>query len=160
MYLPNEVDNIIRNSDKGFRMYEHAFQYGLPSKRFKTAVEFQKYLDENQQLGKVRNELAIEVGAPYYLVDIHQPGLWRIQVNPKLQDLQFFKILAPYECFQEIDMYLGMMGEKDLMPITTGGDAILIKQKGFDEMSFRTRSPRKKKENRRNNRLRKRNSSI
>jgi hypothetical protein len=81
-------------------------------------------------------------------------------INPKLSSLSFQKLVDAPTAFQEIQMFLSNdMVQKDLAPRSVGGDRVLIKAKGFDEMSFRQSAPGQKKTNRKANRARKRGLS-
>jgi len=110
---------------------------------------------------KVDSSVFIEVDAPYFYVRIPRYGPYQITKNPKLSDYSFFKYMDSFTCYQEIRMYLGnILTKTDMMPITTGGDKVIAQQKGFDEMSFRTMPPGKKKEHRKVNRARKKNVQV
>ncbi len=52
----------------------------------------------------------------------------------------------------------GVLADLDRMPITTGGDEVVARSKGFDEFSFRNTAPGQKKLNRAENKKRKRNN--
>ena len=60
-----------------------------------------------------------------------------IEVNTKLDEFNFAKIIEPYVLFQEIEMYLGNV----LCNVENGdvqiSDKDMIKQKGFNDASFR-----------------------
>ncbi len=65
-------------------------------------------------------------------------------INPKLKDLQFYKVFDAFTAFQEISMFLGGVlgvGEKEIIEIE---DKYKIGQHGFDKWSFR-KEPTKKK---------------
>lgn len=80
-----------------------------------------------------------------------------IATNPRLADLGFQRVMDPFTCFQEIEMFLGnQLAQTDLAPHRVGSDDVIARQKGFDEQSFRTAAPGHKKENRARNRARKR----
>ena len=105
---------------------------------------------------KVSDSLFIEMDVPYFCVRIASNATVQIIKNPNLGNYSFYKYMDPFTCYQEIRMYLGnILTTFDDMPITTGGDKVIAQQKGFDEMSFRTLAPGKKKENRKINRARK-----
>lgn len=59
-----------------------------------------------------------------------------LTINPKLSDYEFYRILDPYTCYQEISMYLGGLAkpEKEIPYID---DKIMAQAKGFDKYSFR-----------------------
>lgn len=79
-----------------------------------------------------------------------------VVVNPKLEDYRFHKLVNPAEAFQEVSMFLSnQLVKSDDGPKTVGSDEVIAKQKGFDEMSFRTVAPGAKKINRKLNKQRK-----
>lgn len=67
-----------------------------------------------------------------------------LTLNPKLNTIQFMKVKDPHTAFQDIFMYLsGVLGnkEKDTVKIS---DKDMLKQKGFDQYSFKTGKGEKK----------------
>ncbi|MDR3692638.1 MAG: hypothetical protein P4L46_24875 [Fimbriimonas sp.] len=77
--------------------------------------------------------------------------------NPRLTSFGFEKILDPFAAYQAIATFLSNdLVEGDPAPETVGGDEVIARSKGFDDMSFRTMAPGNKKLNRKENRLRKR----
>ena len=68
-------------------------------------------------------------------------------INPKLKDLQFYKVFDAFTAFQELQMFIsGVLGtgEKELIEIE---DKYKIGQHGFDKWSFR-KEPTKRKNKR------------
>ena len=89
--------------------------------------------------------------------ELEKRGFTGVTVNPKLADYSFYRFFDAHSCFQKIQTYFSnFLTKLDESVTTTGDDKILAKQKGFDEMSFRTMAPGKKKLNRKENRLKKR----
>jgi len=64
--------------------------------------------------------------------------------NPCLADLDFFKVVSPFEAYQEISMFLGneLAKQEDPAPAR---DKDLIAAHGFDKFSFRKEGPPKRK---------------
>lgn len=108
-------------------------------------------------------EWFIELAAPCFLVTLADPwGEVRhpIVVNPRLSALGFEEFVTPFKAFQEIAMFLGQqLAVEDMAPRTVGDDRDIAQSKGFDDQSFRTAAPGHKKENRKANRLRKKNGT-
>jgi len=106
----------------------------------------------------------LELGVPCFAapaVSRYGPKCHPIVLNPRLATLGLEKRLDPYSCFQEIEMFIGQrFAHEDRAPRTVGDDRVIAASKGFDEQSFRTAAPGKKKENRRANRARKRQSEL
>lgn len=74
---------------------------------------------------------------------------YKIELNPCLKDIQFYKAVDPFTMFQEIQMYIsGVIGVERMIPVTIS-DVSMRDKKGFDNLSFKTLSPGKKY-NRRN----------
>lgn len=69
----------------------------------------------------------------------------RFVVNPRLGDYEFFKVVGVPRAFQEISMYLSVLGsrEKDTSEVP---DKFRIAQRGFDKWSFRNPDPPKRKQ--------------
>jgi hypothetical protein len=77
--------------------------------------------------------------------------------NPVLRDLDFHRIREPFSAYQSIETFLGsQLAPADTAPQRVGSDEVIARQKGFDEMSFRTAAPGRKSVNRKANRARKR----
>jgi hypothetical protein len=108
---------------------------------------------------KIPDKLFIDLNVPYFVTtrnSWYSKNNVTITLLPKLSKYSFFKFLDTFTCYQEIRMYLGnVLTKLDMGYITTGGDKIIAQSKGFDDMSFRTMAPGKKKENRKINRERK-----
>jgi hypothetical protein len=95
----------------------------------------------------------IAYGGSWY----HEAGELDIVTNPRLVNLGFERTLDAYSAFQEIAVFLANeLARPDDAPLTTGGDDVVARSKGFDEASFRNAKPGQKKLNRQANRLRKR----
>jgi hypothetical protein len=57
--------------------------------------------------------------------------------NPKLSDVEFFKVFDPHTAFQEIEMFIsGVLGAPNKEPLLIS-DKDRIQQHGFDKRSFR-----------------------
>lgn len=83
-----------------------------------------------------------------------------VVLNPRLATLGIDKRLDPFSAFQEITMSLGhWLAAEDNAPRTVGDDRVIAASKGFDDQSFRTAAPGKKKENRKLNKARKRGAN-
>lgn len=67
------------------------------------------------------------------------PGRLRasIKYNPCLKDLGFVHVLDPFECFQEIEMFMGAVKTNQLDKLPSISDKYKIVEHGFDERSFR-----------------------
>lgn len=72
-----------------------------------------------------------------------------------LREVGFERVMDPFKTWQEIQMFLPNIGKPDEAPLTVGDDRTIAFAKGFDDQSFRTIAPGKKKLNRRENRMRK-----
>jgi len=81
-----------------------------------------------------------------------------IYTNVCLKELNFQKIMNPYVALQELSMFIGgVLGNIEQPPQITD-DKVLRDSKGFDNMSFKQKSPGKKA-NRAKNKANKRRSS-
>lgn len=115
----------------------------------------------------VPDTVFIELGAPVVLFYAYRPeGKMTVKVavtNPNLNKLEFYKHVNPFMAFQELSMYLGnVLTTPDGSAYRTGDDEVVMRQKGFDEWSFKTMAPGSKKTNRKTNRARKKgvNSKV
>lgn len=61
----------------------------------------------------------------------------RIEVNACLSNVSFFKVLDPWQAFQELEMFLGGIAAPENRPPVVIADKDRIAQHGFDKMSFR-----------------------
>lgn len=73
-------------------------------------------------------------------------------LNPCLKDLGFPKWMDPFTAYQELDMYLGNQLAQQQERGPTGSDEIIRDSKGFDDKSFKTTSPGKKRKGRKRGR--------
>lgn len=88
-----------------------------------------------------------EYHAPVFLIEkSNKPGRVNIKltINPSLRQLQFVKHKDPFTAFQEIFMFLsGVLGNKEKSTVQIS-DKDMLKQKGFDQYSFKTGKGEKK----------------
>ena len=109
---------------------------------------------------RVGDALHIKYGEPIILVKLdrhfYPKSRYDIMLNPNLSLLFFYKKLDAFTTHQEIEQYMtNVLTPVDKNVVTVGDDVVIARQKGFDDQSFRTRAPGVKKENRKANRLRK-----
>ncbi len=104
-------------------------------KRFKLLFDKQGTVSDNV------SALHFELDAP--IIEItHNPvyfykGKDRVFKNKRLKDLEFYKIVSPFEAFQELSMFIGgVMGGKSPIMIEVA-DKDRIAKHGFDKFSFR-----------------------
>lgn len=120
----------------------------------------------HREFGGIRlgEDVLIGERAPCALVLPHS-GWWHqkshpeisVISNPILRDLDFHRIRDPFSAYQAIEVFLGsQLAPADTAPHRVGSDEVIARQKGFDEMSFRTAAPGQKSLNRKANRARKR----
>jgi len=75
----------------------------------------------------------------------------RVTINPRLDDIEFARVVDPFTAYQEIDMFLSnQMVDRDTAT-NTGSDKIIRDSKGFDDKSFKNTAPSTKKARRRAN---------
>jgi hypothetical protein len=79
-----------------------------------------------------------EYHCPIFLYKNKDAGyIQTLETNVELKTLQFGKVKDPATCFQEIFMYLsGVLGNKE-KEIVRISDKDMLKQKGFDNYSFK-----------------------
>jgi hypothetical protein len=108
-----------------------------------------------------KHDIFQELQAPVFIMKSYYDSekkmrMYRIITNPRLSDVSFYRFVDVFTAYQELSMYVGsILAQPDLAPQRVGSDEIIAKQKGFDEMSFRTSAPGNKKLNRKENRARK-----
>lgn len=88
--------------------------------------------DPSQKEFLIENKIALALVEQSYL-GMDGPV---ITLNPSLKEIEFFKVMDPFQCHQEIDMFLGgvLANNPTVGPIP---DKFKIQQHGFDKMSFR-----------------------
>lgn len=74
---------------------------------------------------------------PITLVERREYTARYVTINPQLAALSFYKVLGPWEVFQEIEMFLGSLAAPENQPPVSIEDKYRIAQHGFDKMSFR-----------------------
>lgn len=109
---------------------------------------------------RVGDALHIQFESPVILLKLdrhfYPKSRHDIVVNPNLSVLLFQKKMDAFATHQEIEQYMtNVLTPVDKSAITVGDDVVIARQKGFDDQSFRTHAPGAKKENRKENRLRK-----
>jgi hypothetical protein len=125
----------------GSRCYNNSFNLETTDKAFN--LDFKYFSD-----------IFIENKVPLFKIKIPNTCNWKmknydIELNPCLKEVQFYKAVDPFTMFQEIQMYIsGVIGVDRMIPVTIS-DVSMRNKKGFDNLSFKTRSPGKKY-NRRN----------
>jgi hypothetical protein len=73
-------------------------------------------------------------------IALARPGRYRdqrIELNPCLAEVSFFKVMDPWQAFQELEMFLGGIAAPENRPPVVIADKDRIAQHGFDKMSFR-----------------------
>ncbi|HWD38418.1 MAG TPA: hypothetical protein VG944_06190 [Fimbriimonas sp.] len=124
-----------------------------------------------ERLSKFRVSAALHIHfqSPILLVRGEPRYRWRndpsspitVWKNPRLADSGFISVMDPFTAFQEISVYLSnVLTNIERSEPTTGGDQVVLTQKGFDPVtSFRQGAPGQKKLNRAQNRARKKGIS-
>lgn len=79
-----------------------------------------------------------------------------LTLNPNLTEFGFFKKFDPFTAFQELSMYIGGVLTNPETNMVEIDEEYRMLQRGLDKTSFRQQAPGKKKENRRQNKLKKR----
>lgn len=67
-----------------------------------------------------------------------------VSKNVNLKDLQFSKLLNNYQCFQEIEMFMGTVLVKDQMTMKPITDKLKATTHGFNDKSFRKEKQERK----------------
>lgn len=123
------------------------------SSRADRAISLTKKRFERGRI-RIDDEIFRQLGTPIFRMGKTNKGIG--EINPCLRDMGFQRVIDPYQCFQEIEMYLSnILTPRDTIAITSGDDKVLAQVKGFDEQSFKQARPGAKKEQRRANKLRK-----
>lgn len=81
--------------------------------------------------------LLIDFGTP--IIMLHTSGRkFRVEINPRLKDTDFYRAVDPYSAFQELSMFVsGVMGGT-APPMIQISDVVRLEKKGFDKVtSFR-----------------------
>jgi hypothetical protein len=68
----------------------------------------------------------------------------QVIINPRLKDIEFYRLFPTAQAYQEISMYLGSVAAPQ-RPIPPVSDRDMITAKGFDKWSFRQEGPKKRK---------------
>lgn len=63
------------------------------------------------------------------------PDIW--ELNRQLKDLEFYRIMSPYQAYQELSMWIGGVLIQPDKPMVTVSDAMKIHKAGYDKWSFR-----------------------
>jgi len=148
-YSPKEVISQLRRVSPQLNYDIDIISGKTPSKRWYelSPKTWKSYLAEtNLNPG---NEIHIKYDCP---VMVYLEGGWEgkneLILNPRLSEYKFQKIMDPFTCYQEIEMFLGNDLAKQIDPNIHISDELKAQSKGFDKWSFR-RPPQKKKRGRR-----------
>lgn len=90
----------------------------------------------------------IEYNQPIFFISKGFYGCTEI-INPCLKDISFAKVMDPYTIFQEIDMFNSNVLKHNEPEMVEIADKYKRDAKGFDNQSFKTRAPGRKKPRRR-----------
>ena len=97
-----------------------------------------------RHLGVVEEQdnIFLTLGVPVFAVFPHHYGGEMYVLNPCLKDVGFFRIVEPYQAFQQLEQYLSnVLLRPDVAPAPVD-DKTKIRSHGFDaEYGFRTRKP-------------------
>lgn len=120
-------------------------EFSLTNLRYNVENFFDTMAAEADRHGKLFEAL----GVPIFLVDFANrrgwPNTkWVVKTNPRLESLEFYRVLDRYTAFQELAMYLGAQAQPE-KPIPEVPDKVMIGAKGFDKYSFR-KDPTKHKQ--------------
>jgi len=113
-----------------------------------TRVSIEKFFEEIEAVRDKHEELFEKFGAPIFLADSSRARVWRksvyeIEINPRLEVIEFYRVLDRYTAFQELAMYLGAQAQPE-KPIPDVPDKVMVGAKGFNKFSFR-KDPTKRK---------------
>lgn len=104
----------------------------------------QVWAGDIERMNREKRDIFQEIRAPIFLLRTKDSGPV-IEVNPKLSDYEFYRIVEPYSAFQNIHQYLSgvLGGVRETIPEVSNND--MIEAKGFDlKESFR-KPPSKRK---------------
>ncbi len=104
--------------------------------RLKNIIAFNEFVNKVNTLDD--SEVFFKYNTPIF--SIHQ-GEHTIELNPTLKELDFYKVIATYTAFQEIQMYIsGVLGTNEDGHNTSMTEKQKVQQHGFDQKyGFRTR---------------------
>ena len=111
---------------------------------------FNLFLKENHNEIIIKWEkLFAKYNIPIFLIKSFPNKEINIITNPIISKFQFYKVYDPFTTFQKISQYIsGVLGINNKV-ITTIADSDMLIKKGFDDKSFKTLSPGKKKKSKR-----------
>ena len=114
---------------------------GARSKPMSIGKRFKLLFDKQGIESEIVKDLHFELDSPVMVInyDLIYTYSKRISVfkNKCLKDIEFFKIVNPFEAFQELSMFIGgVMGGKSPIMIEVS-DKDRIAKHGFDKFSFR-----------------------
>lgn len=96
---------------------------------------FNENNNENNDYNKTLKKYFDKHKSPIFVI-YHEGNAEILELNPRLNQYGFQRVMPPYKAYQELVMWLGSqaMPEK---PIPTVSDKDLAEAKGFDKFSFR-----------------------
>lgn len=98
---------------------------------------------------KILNELFIKYNTPIFSILLNNYYKSKLFLHPILKEYEFYKVKDPYMTYQEISMYIGGVLGIDNPETIEISDKDMLYKKGFDDKSFKTLSPGKKKKSKR-----------
>lgn len=102
--------------------------------------EFLKPVPESEYLRKKCIDEGVTI---LYYQPSHKDENERFVLNRELKNLDFQRIMPPYQAYQEIDMWVsGVLPQPD-RPMLTVSDEVKIHKRGFDKWSFRKEGKKK-----------------
>jgi len=99
-----------------------------------------------------------KIRSEYYSYDVRDK-IQIININSKLNDFKFYKVFDAFNTFQELSMYIGNVLTNPETNIIEIDEKYRMTQRGMDKTSFRQIAPGQKKQQRKQNKLRKKNKN-
>ncbi|MBC8738519.1 hypothetical protein F6X40_17235 [Paraburkholderia sp. UCT31] len=130
IYRPDELSAFMKNHDLA------GAQADGDEKRSKTQGLFFAFLDK----GVSSSLTDFFVGRREAVVVAHHYGSGSAQavtLNAQLKSFEFFRVLDPFQAFQELSMFFGNILAPESRPMVSIEDKYRIAQAGFDKRSFR-----------------------
>lgn len=134
------LDDLIKYLDMNVKYSKDTSKYHffINSSGYKNEYSrFEASFEENKDIDMT--DLCIKYNCPIILIQslYTYSNQYKIVLNPELKNMGFQRVFAPYQAYQEIEMFLGniLVNDKDKMIKLSDKDR--LHKAGFDKWSFR-----------------------
>ena len=166
-FTNTQLVNVLRERWKEESDLGDFYDYFFSKEPIRWSTHVSEFLEETADTPELRitEDALRSIGASTFAFTVshtfnYQPISHDAVGNVRLASFGIQSEMDAFTAYQEIAMALNILQDNnDPNPRVVGGDEVILRQKGFDENSFRNAAPSEKKARRKENRARKKGDS-